>query len=143
MTEIWLNISDKDKTMMNRRLTEMRKNRRFMVKPESLYVLNNDSSERGEVVDISMGGLSCCQVDCECPAGANYCRIVMSDNNENVVDLPLSFVSERALIIGRHDNSTRIWRRGWQFGDMSPQQMAVLNDFIVHNVINGDEVAKC
>lgn len=116
--------------LANKILLENRKHRRFRIKNE-LYILNSNSSGFGEVIDISLGGLAFCHIKKQFwPNNFFKVGILFGDNEVLIDELPMKTVSECAVNPGLPDNSTTIWRRSVQFGELSPEQKIRLENII-------------
>jgi hypothetical protein len=113
-------------------LIERRKHRRFKVKDESFYILNPNSTELGEIIDISLSGLAFYHVKKQHWSTDIYeLGVLFGDNDTIIDDLPLKSVSERAMAPGLPDNASTIWRRSVEFGDLTSEQTAQLENFIL------------
>ncbi len=116
-------------------LPERRQDQRFKVKSGTF----KSESKSGDIVDISMGGLSFSYVD-----SANWtdetfdCGMLMGENDLCLEDIPLKIISDCA--INRGLSITR--RCGVKFEKLTPKQMAQLEYYIWANTDATKKEAK-
>ncbi|MDA8165048.1 MAG: PilZ domain-containing protein [Desulfobacteraceae bacterium] len=116
-------------------LIERRKYRRFKVKHPAFVVFNTQPTRLGEILDISMNGLSFrYMVDSE--EVVNQSReldILYGDDDFYLDKLPFSTISDRLSDNGLPFSTMIMRRRGVQFGDLNDHQREKLEYFIENN----------
>jgi hypothetical protein len=119
----------------NKILMERRKYRRFKVRHPAFVVFNTQPTRLGEILDISMSGLSFrYMVDSE--EVVNQSReldILFGDDDFYLDKLPFSTVSDRLSNNGLPFSTMIMRRRGVQFGDLNDAQRDQLEYFIENN----------
>jgi hypothetical protein len=120
-------------------LVERRTYRRFKVKHPAFVVFNTQPTRLGEILDISMNGLSFrYMVDSE--EVVNQSRdldILFGDDDFYLDRLPFSTVSDRLSDNGLPFSTMIMRRRGVRFGDLNDHQRGKLEYFIENNT-NGE-----
>jgi hypothetical protein len=116
-------------------LAERRKFRRFRVKNPAFVVFNTEPTKLGEIIDISMSGLSFrYMVDSE--ELVNQSReldILFGDDDFYLDRLLFVTISDRMTSNGLPFSTMLMRRRGVQFSDLSAPQQSELEYFITHN----------
>lgn len=116
-------------------LAERRKYRRFKVKHPAFVVFNTQPTRLGEILEVSMNGLSFrYMVDSE--ELVNQSReldILFGDDDFYLDRLPFSTVSDRLSNNGLPFSTMIMRRRGVQFGEISETQKEQLEYFIENN----------
>lgn len=105
-------------------LNERRRHKRFKLKVSAFALLNRPFSEMGEIVDISMGGLSFRYTsDRALPKGSLALDILCVDDGFHVAKVPVSTVAESAV-------SGEVRRRGVQFDQLTNRQLSQVRYFM-------------
>jgi Tfp pilus assembly protein PilZ len=104
--------------------SERRRHRRFHLRVIAFALLNSSFSLMGEIIDISMGGLSFWYTfDREIPKGPLAVDILCVDDEFQVVKVPVNTVAESIL-------SRKVRRRGVQFARLTTRQLSQVRFFI-------------
>jgi len=105
-------------------LSEQRRHKRFQLKVSAFALLNAPFSEMGEIIDISMGGLSFRYTsDRALPKGSLALDILCVDDGFHVAKVPVSTVAESVV-------SGEVRRRGVQFDRPTNRQLSQVRYFI-------------
>lgn len=116
-------------------LIERRKYRRFKVKHPAFVVFNTQPTRLGEILDVSMSGLSFrYMVDSE--EVVNQSReldILFGDDDFYLDRMPFSTVSDRLSNNGLPFSTMIMRRRGVEFGEINETQKEQLEYFIENN----------
>jgi Tfp pilus assembly protein PilZ len=105
-------------------LSEKRRHKRFQLKVSAFALLNAPFSEMGEIIDISMGGLSFRYTsDRALPKGSLALDILCVDDGFHVAKVPVSTVAESVV-------SGEVRRRGVQFDRPTDRQLSQVRYFI-------------
>jgi Tfp pilus assembly protein PilZ len=105
-------------------LSEQRRHKRFQLKVSAFALLNSPFSEMGEIMDISMGGLSFRYTsDRALPKGSLALDILCVDDGFQVAKVPVSTVAESVV-------SGEVRRRGVQFDRLTNMQLSQVRYFI-------------
>lgn len=119
----------------NKILIERRKYRRFKVRHPAFVVFNTQPTRLGEILDISMSGLSFrYMVDSE--EVVNQSReldILFGDDDFYLDKLPFSTVCDRLSNNGLPFSTMIMRRRGVRFGELNDMQRDQLEYFIENN----------
>jgi hypothetical protein len=116
-------------------LIERRKYRRFKVKHPAFVVFNTQPTRLGEILDISMNGVSFrYMVDSEDVVNqSRELDILYGDDDFYLDKLPFSTVSDRLSDNGLPFSTMIMRRRGVQFGEFDDHQRGQLEYFIENN----------
>lgn len=113
-----------------RTLNERRQSRRFVVVGQSAFVVNANWPEKGELIDISNGGVSFQYVsDTPWPDGSDDGLMVFGLHDSSIANVPAQVVADR-IIHCCHGNTMIVRRRSLKFGALSEQQQFMLECFI-------------
>jgi Tfp pilus assembly protein PilZ len=105
-------------------LSEKRRHKRFQLKVSAFALLNKPFSEMGEIIDISMGGLSFRYTsDRALPKGSLALDILCVDDGFHVAKVPVNTVAESVV-------SGEVRRRGVQFDRLTSRQLSQVRYFI-------------
>jgi hypothetical protein len=124
--------------MEGRRQIERRKHRRVQVQDIAFAVLRDPDRQLGQIMDISMGGLS-------------YNYIVGSGNVDSALELDILLaykglymekiqfepVSDFQIANKSPFTPITMRRRGIKFGELTPKQTSMLKNFIQGRIMNG------
>jgi len=114
-----------------RELVEQRKHRRFKIKGDASFALDSDGSERGKIIDISMGGLSFCYVGPRCfTSHALESGKIFDDDRIFLTGIPFDCVSDCEIATGRPENSVMVRRCSLKFNQLTAAQFDQLENFI-------------
>lgn len=112
-------------------LVERRRYRRFAVRAEAFYFLGPGATERGEIIDISLGGVAFYHAASQNWPADSFALGTLHGSDVLIERLPVKSVSVKAIAPGLPDSSTTIWRRGVQFGEISAKQREAIKKFIL------------
>jgi len=113
-------------------LSEKRRHKRFQLKVSAFALLNRPFSEMGEIIDISMGGLSFRYTsDRALPKGSLALDILCVDNGFHVAKVPVNTVAESIV-------SGEVRRRGVQFDRLTNRQLSQVRYFIQTYAVKGN-----
>jgi Tfp pilus assembly protein PilZ len=105
-------------------LSERRRHKRFRLTVSAFALLNKPFSEMGEIIDISMGGLSFRYTPAsEIPKGPLTLDILCVDDGFHLAKVPVKTVAESIL-------SGEVRRRGVQFARLTNRQLSQMRFFI-------------
>jgi Tfp pilus assembly protein PilZ len=112
-------------------LSEKRRHKRFQLKVSAFALLNRPFSEMGEIIDISMGGLSFRYTsDRALPKGSLALDILCVDDGFHVAKVPVNTVAESVV-------SGEVRRRGVQFDRLTNMQLSQVRYFIQTYAVKG------
>ena len=115
---------------------EKRRYRRFLAKPGTFAVFCYNSLVPGRIIDISRGGMAFCYVD-EVGNMNDMCEldILYGEDNFYLDKIPFETVSDCVITDGEKPGEVSVGQRGIRFGNLSPNQRALLDHFIEKNTI--------
>lgn len=107
-------------------LLERRKHKRYKAKSGTVKT----ESKSGDIIDISMGGLSFSYVDSDNWTDEEFdCGMLMGERDLGLEDIPMKIISDCAI-----NSGLSITRRcGVKFEKLTPKQMAQLEYYIWAN----------
>ncbi len=112
---------------------ERRKFKRFLVKYGTFFLENPNCTRPGEITDISMGGLSCCQLNDKEWSDRDFVAGRLYNNDgfklDNVLLRP---VSDQQIA----SSSLNVHRYGIEFGELTSNQKSQLEQFISVNALD-------
>ncbi len=112
---------------------ERRRNKRYRVKDDALVFLGKDT---GTILDISRGGISVNFVAFEHQQTLpSYLDLFFAHSRFYLPNLPVLLVGEVQTLTNSIFSSLRVKRLCLQFGSLSNEQQALLDDFILHNTV--------
>ncbi len=112
-------------------VSEKRRHKRFPLKVSAFALLNSPFSEMGEIIDISMGGLSFRYTsDKALPKVSLALDILCVDDGFHVAKVPVNTVAESVI-------SGEVRRRGVQFDRLTNRQLSQVRYFIQTYSVKG------
>jgi len=117
---------------------ERRRHERFLARDNAYAMVTPISDKRGEIIDISRGGLSLQYISEEAQTGAAveidlFLHIFLKDISFCLLRIPVKTVSD--FEIGQEDSSS-IRRRSVVFGSLSQSQLFDLEYFIENHTMH-------
>jgi hypothetical protein len=110
---------------------ERRKNRRFFTKQGVLAGLRDNPSKVGQIVDVSLEGLSFCYMaDNTQPGESSELDIVLVGESFQLNNLPSRIIWDRAVNEKIDFSSITMMRIGVKFEKLTPEQRGQLSYFI-------------
>ncbi len=121
-----------------KRTVERRKNKRYKAVEGAYAAISPNSHKLGQVIDISMGGLSFKYIDTSSDDSENKQlpeeSIFLSSMGYYVGDLPFKTVSDYEITNAPSFSSMKVRKRHVQFADLSFKQLFDLDYYLRNNV---------
>ncbi len=121
-----------------KRTVERRKNKRYKAVEGAYAAISPNSHKLGQIIDVSMGGLSFKYIDTVNDDSDNDSlqeeTIFLSSMGYYVGDLPFKTVSDYELIDAPSFSSMKVRKRHVQFTDLSFKQLFDLDYYLRNNV---------
>jgi hypothetical protein len=115
----------------NRNLTERRQNKRAYVQKPIVGILNSDEPVIiGSISDISLGGVKYIFELRMAPNDNPINSIDLIADNHCLFDIPCAYAWNDTVETGSNFKLTDLRQCGIQFGDMTPDQISLLRNFI-------------
>jgi hypothetical protein len=112
---------------------ERRKHNRFHAKDGTFAVLGSPSGKIGQVMDVSMGGLSFSYVAGEDQPNRSYeLSILLAEHSFHLTKIPFETIWDQA-VRQVPTSSLRMRRCGVQFGELAHNQESQLAYFVRHH----------
>ena len=112
--------------------SERRQHKRFQVKSGAVAVLRPDYAKRGQIINISEGGLAFSYLAREeTPNGSSNLDILLSDISFYLGNVPIKNISDFEIASKEPSNFVRMRRHAVQFGRLNNDQIAQLEFFIM------------
>jgi hypothetical protein len=109
---------------------ERRKYKRFQVPIGTFVGFGPHFEKAGQILDLSLGGLSFRYMGIDEPNGSSYLDIFLIDNDFYIRKLPFVTVTDFATVTDKAPISTTLRRRGVKFQTLTRQQRSDLEHFI-------------
>ena len=122
-----------------KRTVERRKNKRYKAVEGAYAAISPNSHKLGQIIDISMGGLSFKYIDTSSDDSGEGSRmpeetIFLSSMGYYVGDLPFKTVSDYEVTNAPSFSSMKVRKRHVQFTDLSFKQLFDLDYYLRNNV---------
>jgi len=121
-----------------KRTIERRRNKRYKAVDGAYAAISPNSHKLGQIIDISMGGLSFKYIDTsrdeEESDGAPEEAVFLSSMGYYVGDLPFKTVSDYEITNAPSFSSMKVRKRHVQFTDLSFKQLFDLDYYLRNNV---------
>ncbi len=121
-----------------KRTVERRKNKRYKAVEGAYAAVSPNSHKLGQIIDISMGGLSFKYIDTSNDEKENNAipeeSIFLSSMGYYVGDLPFKVVSDYEVTNAPSFSSMKVRKRHVQFSDLSFKQLFDLDYYLRNNV---------
>lgn len=121
-----------------KRTVERRKNKRYKAVEGAYAAISPNSHKLGQIIDISMGGLSFKYIDTSSDDKENNDvpeeSIFLSSMGYYVGDLPFKVVSDYEVTNAPSFSSMKVRKRHVQFSDLSFKQLFDLDYYLRNNV---------
>ena len=115
---------------------DRRRSHRFLVKEGVFVQLVSDCGKIGQVIDISLRGLSFRYVqDDQCISERGKLRIIISDSGLFLSDIPINTVSDIEIEGGFSISPLKLHRAGLKFTELSTEQKDQISRFIIEHTI--------
>ena len=116
---------------------ERREHRRFRVRKDACVALRSDFRHVGQIIDISMGGLSFSYVPLsELPDGSLELDIFLAGSASYLYKIPFKAVSDSEADGGNLFPSLAMRRYGLRFGELTDSQASQLEYFIRYYAVS-------
>lgn len=121
-----------------KRTVERRKNKRYKAVEGAYAAISPNSHKLGQIIDISMGGLSFKYIDTSGEAGHSELpseeAIFLSSMGYYVGDLPFKTVADYEVTNAPSFSSMKVRKRHLQFTDLTFKQLFDLDYYLRNNV---------
>ncbi len=119
-----------------RRIAERRRKQRYKVRQGVFAAILNGSHRLGQIKDISLVGLSFRYIDSNRKRGAEgVLKILLAGGGLFMDDVPYKPVSDVEIESEVPLSSVRMRQMHIAFGDLSPQQLSLLDEFILNHTM--------
>ena len=137
----WGNQRKGQKVMDNTHWMEKRKHKRFEAKEGSFVVVWPDFSKQGQIIDISKGGLAFRYIadEEESKGEAAELDILLQDISFYLERVPFKTAYDIEIQNQETFAPLKMRRMGVEFGELTPNQMALLDYFINNYTVNEDQ----
>jgi hypothetical protein len=110
---------------------ERRKYTRFRAKDGAFIEVRSHRGRLGEVIDIGKGGLAFRYIDIgDRPKGSFELDILLKETGFRLEKVPVETISDLKTSKYFPYSSTKTRRQGVRFGELTPNQLSKLEDFI-------------
>ncbi len=116
---------------------ERRKHRRFQVYHGTYVAIGPPYGKVGQLIDISMGGLSFRYVHEKEQTNGSYVNIFLTEANFHLEKVPIKTILDFELTDESPSSSTKTRRCGLQFHDLTHDQASQL-EFFIQNYHTGE-----
>ena len=126
-----------------KRTVERRRNKRYKAVEGAYAAISPNSHKLGQIIDISMGGLSFKYIDTSGEAGQalpSEEAIFLSSMGYYVGDLPFKTVADYEITNAPSFSSMKVRKRHLQFTDLTFKQLFDLDYYLRNNV--GEQIEK-
>jgi len=110
---------------------DRRKNRRFKVPPDAFMVIKQPKFKMGQIVDMSVGGLSFCYTEGSIPPIDNLkVDILLADDGYYLDQIPVNVVSDFVIGVNYPFNEKPVKRCSVKFNGLSDAKLEQISTLI-------------